>query len=57
MKVNLEPVDVMDGTGKVGVKVPQFSFSRLAGLCLDDYAFFNNPDFIQVCFCVFQEQT
>ncbi|CAL8100609.1 unnamed protein product [Orchesella dallaii] len=27
----LEPVDVMSGCGRVGVKVPQFSFSRLAG--------------------------
>lgn len=27
----VEPVDVMMGDGKVGVKVPQFSFSRLAG--------------------------
>uniref|UniRef100_A0A1Y1K525 Multifunctional protein CAD n=2 Tax=Photinus pyralis TaxID=7054 RepID=A0A1Y1K525_PHOPY len=26
-----EPVDVLSGCGKVGVKVPQFSFSRLAG--------------------------
>ena len=25
------PVDVLRGCGKVGVKVPQFSFSRLAG--------------------------
>ena len=28
---DLEPVDVLGGTGKFGVKVPQFSFSRLAG--------------------------
>ncbi|XP_029675427.1 CAD protein isoform X1 [Formica exsecta] len=27
----IEPVDVLAGCGKVGVKVPQFSFSRLAG--------------------------
>ncbi|XP_054016836.1 CAD protein [Hylaeus anthracinus] len=27
----VEPVDVLAGCGKVGVKVPQFSFSRLAG--------------------------
>lgn len=27
----VEPVDVLNGVGKVGVKVPQFSFSRLAG--------------------------
>ncbi|XP_022916076.1 multifunctional protein r [Onthophagus taurus] len=27
----VEPVDVLGGCGKVGVKVPQFSFSRLAG--------------------------
>lgn len=27
----VEPVDVYSGCGKVGVKVPQFSFSRLAG--------------------------
>ncbi|CAH1646105.1 unnamed protein product [Spodoptera littoralis] len=27
----VEPVNVMAGCGKVGVKVPQFSFSRLAG--------------------------
>ncbi|XP_067639482.1 multifunctional protein r [Eurosta solidaginis] len=26
-----EPVDVLHGVGKVGVKVPQFSFSRLGG--------------------------
>lgn len=26
-----DPVDVMRGCGRVGVKVPQFSFSRLAG--------------------------
>lgn len=29
--VPVEPVDVLNGVGKVGVKVPQFSFSRLAG--------------------------
>ncbi|KAI4481323.1 hypothetical protein M0804_009443 [Polistes exclamans] len=28
---SVEPVDVLAGCGKVGVKVPQFSFSRLAG--------------------------
>lgn len=28
---SIEPVDVLAGCGKVGVKVPQFSFSRLAG--------------------------
>ena len=27
----VEPVDVLSGCGKIGVKVPQFSFSRLAG--------------------------
>lgn len=27
----VQPVDVLTGCGKVGVKVPQFSFSRLAG--------------------------
>lgn len=27
----VEAVDVLNGVGKVGVKVPQFSFSRLAG--------------------------
>lgn len=27
----VEPVDVLSGSGRVGVKVPQFSFSRLAG--------------------------
>ncbi|XP_055370971.1 CAD protein [Condylostylus longicornis] len=27
----VEPVDILHGCGKVGVKVPQFSFSRLAG--------------------------
>uniref|UniRef100_T1PDM8 Carbamoyl-phosphate synthase n=1 Tax=Musca domestica TaxID=7370 RepID=T1PDM8_MUSDO len=27
----VEPVEVLHGVGKVGVKVPQFSFSRLAG--------------------------
>ena len=26
----MEPVDVLLGTGRVGVKVPQFSYSRLA---------------------------
>ncbi len=29
--VEVEPADVLQGDGKVGVKVPQFSFSRLAG--------------------------
>ncbi|XP_045519117.1 CAD protein isoform X2 [Pieris brassicae] len=29
--IPVEPVDVMSGCGKVGVKVPQFSFSRLSG--------------------------
>ncbi|KAG7188566.1 hypothetical protein KM043_008197 [Ampulex compressa] len=28
---SVDPVDVLAGCGKVGVKVPQFSFSRLAG--------------------------
>ncbi|XP_035736372.1 CAD protein-like [Vespa mandarinia] len=28
---SIDPVDVLAGCGKVGVKVPQFSFSRLAG--------------------------
>nr|XP_033330186.1 CAD protein [Megalopta genalis] len=28
---HVDPVDVLAGCGKVGVKVPQFSFSRLAG--------------------------
>lgn len=28
----VEPVNVMAGCGKVGCKVPQFSFSRLAGV-------------------------
>lgn len=28
----IEPVDVLTGSGKVGVKVPQFSFSRLKGI-------------------------
>ena len=27
----VDPVDVLAGCGKVGIKVPQFSFSRLAG--------------------------
>ncbi|XP_075451272.1 multifunctional protein CAD-like isoform X4 [Ascaphus truei] len=31
MGENVEPVGLMTGTGIVGVKVPQFSFSRLAG--------------------------
>jgi carbamoyl-phosphate synthase/aspartate carbamoyltransferase/dihydroorotase len=31
MGEKVEPVDVLGGCGKVGVKVPQFSFSRLAG--------------------------
>ncbi|KAL1395690.1 hypothetical protein pipiens_020056, partial [Culex pipiens pipiens] len=29
--LSVEPVDVLAGCGKVGVKVPQFSFARLAG--------------------------
>ena len=29
----VEPVDVLWGCGKVGVKVAVFSFSRLAGKC------------------------
>ncbi|VVC95990.1 unnamed protein product [Leptidea sinapis] len=29
--IPVEPVNVMNGCGKVGVKVPQFSFSRLSG--------------------------
>lgn len=29
--LDVEPVDVLRGCGKIGVKVPQFSFSRLAG--------------------------
>ncbi|EDV38357.1 uncharacterized protein Dana_GF21836, isoform C [Drosophila ananassae] len=29
--LDVEPTDVLHGVGKVGVKVPQFSFSRLAG--------------------------
>ncbi|XP_063698921.1 multifunctional protein r [Culicoides brevitarsis] len=29
--LEVEPVDVLRGCGKIGVKVPQFSFSRLAG--------------------------
>ena len=28
---DMVPVDVLGGIGKFGVKVPQFSFSRLAG--------------------------
>lgn len=28
---SVDPVDVLAGCGRVGVKVPQFSFSRLAG--------------------------
>jgi len=28
----VDPVDVLAGCGKVGVKVPQFSFSRLTGM-------------------------
>jgi carbamoyl-phosphate synthase/aspartate carbamoyltransferase/dihydroorotase len=28
---HVEPVDILAGCGKVGVKVPQFSFSRLTG--------------------------
>ncbi|KAL9886382.1 carbamoyl-phosphate synthetase 2, aspartate transcarbamylase, and dihydroorotase rudimentary isoform 1-T3 [Glossina fuscipes fuscipes] len=31
MGLPVEPVDVLHGVGKVGVKVPVFSFSRLAG--------------------------
>jgi len=33
----IEPVDVLAGCGRVGVKVPQFSFSRLAGKNLGHY--------------------
>ena len=29
--MEVDPVDMLQGDGKVGVKVPQFSFSRLAG--------------------------
>lgn len=29
--MDVEPVDVLAGVGRVGVKVPQFSFARLAG--------------------------
>lgn len=29
--MDVEPVEVLHGVGKVGVKVPQFSFARLAG--------------------------
>ena len=29
--MEVDPIDVLHGNGKVGVKVPQFSFSRLAG--------------------------
>lgn len=29
--LSVEPVNILHGCGKVGVKVPQFSFSRLAG--------------------------
>jgi hypothetical protein len=39
----VDPVDVLRGCGKVGVKVPQFSFSRLAGMFM-----FTEP---QVVFC------
>ncbi|XP_059054343.1 CAD protein isoform X1 [Achroia grisella] len=31
LNIPVDPVDVMTGCGKVGVKVPQFSFSRLSG--------------------------
>ncbi|XP_024870191.1 CAD protein [Temnothorax curvispinosus] len=31
MGLTVEPVDVLAGCGKVGIKVPQFSFSRLKG--------------------------
>ena len=31
MGEDVQPVDVLRGVGKYGVKVPQFSFSRLAG--------------------------
>lgn len=31
----IDPVEVLTGCGKVGVKVPQFSFSRLAGTNVD----------------------
>lgn len=34
----VEPVDVLAGCGKVGVKVPQFSFSRLAGKYMKDHS-------------------
>lgn len=31
MGLTIDPVDVLAGCGKVGLKVPQFSFSRLKG--------------------------
>jgi carbamoyl-phosphate synthase/aspartate carbamoyltransferase/dihydroorotase len=34
----VKPVDVLHGCGKVGVKVPQFSFSRLAGKLQSNHA-------------------
>lgn len=37
----VEPVDVLLGCGKVGVKVPQFSFSRLTGNFMKFYNFLN----------------
>jgi hypothetical protein len=42
VKGKFEPVDVMNGCGRVGVKVPQFSFSRLAGKV------FNIPFFVSM---------
>lgn len=35
----VDPVDVLAGCGKVGVKVPQFSFSRLAGKYVATYTY------------------
>ena len=41
----VEPVDVLLGCGKVGVKVPQFSFSRLAGKFIFSYGIIDTSSF------------
>lgn len=38
----IDPVDVLAGYGKVAVKVPQFSFSRLAGKNIANYILCTN---------------
>lgn len=45
----VEPVNVMAGNGKVGCKVPQFSFSRLAGTFTNALLFWNFDAFLFFC--------